>query len=1165
MLPEDANDIGSLARDETGPRAPGCSLEPTSWPVDIRGSRVAAPTADSSTPPTPEDCRLHLKSSNAVKRPVRQPPSPPRPSPPVMSSGYASSALPHRGPAHRGSPVASNAPPGTFLPGTKVQVGGHRVVIEKYLSEGGFAHVYVARIPRDNNKHEVAVLKRVAVPDKEHLANMRTEVETMKKLKGHRHIVTYIDSHASQLNSGGYEVFLLMEFCTGGGLIDFMNTRLQHRLTEPEILKIFGDVAEGVACMHYLKPPLLHRDLKVENVLISKSDSGSPMYKLCDFGSTAPPRAAARTTEEGRLIEEDVQKHTTMQYRSPEMIDVWRKQPIDEKADIWALGVLLYKLCYYTTPFEEVGQMAILNASFKYPSYPQFSEKLKKFIAWMLKEDPRKRPNIYQVVKETCGMRGVQVPIKDIYAERTQSEARRNQTIPPQDPAASSSGSIGLQKASSQVQTQRLPDIAPMRRGRPTPGAQQAGNSAQPSPSPARGDPFAALDSKNYEVRAGAVDELSKRFPKLDEFSIAHDPSGQFQFDKSPPITSPPAQNMADDHATNALADDFFATSKPQVEAIKSQSTTQLNKKPAAAPTAKPKIAEKMREFSQPSPLMHQPTPVRPQPNYKSTAVGSSPPPTKPEKPVPNSKPDFKMPEISKRPIWRVPDHSRSASLPRASDAESVQPKQPPAKRPTILDTFRSKSHTSTASAKSPTSSRPSLEGHRPSQLELDDPSIARAHSAQPRQRPSSAYVASNLEFLRDQEAARKPSVEIRRSMDKTRSSQSSPRLIAVDSNDQLADEANIENDLDYLRSNEEADSSKRRHSRQGASGHKKRSSIPSIANAKSMFAGRFGDAFKRFEHNPSEEKGTEDQRPRTPDAYAYGEASQSLSPIQGSEPTPSRYTDNVSAIDETEDVPPEVRRELERRRLSEEEKRVTEAAAQYRANMSANGSGNTSNLSRASTIQKRVQSLLDEGRRSPVAPRTAEGYGKFTDQSESDNQSMPSRPASANRPVAPTPTRPPPADLSVPGLADLRVRPQQPQPFGNSLTHTASAPPGPQHQRVVSRPSAPPKPKVLRTGQWPPTQQEAEPEAPTQQAKPTGLAALLAKDLEGVPDYPPQGSSAAVSDGHRSHATQEIRKGYGELDSAQDLEADFSARYPSLTGIEMVEREIGSRGVKEV
>lgn len=273
----------------------------------------------------------------------------------------------------------STAPPGTFAPGTKVQVGGHRVIIEKYLSEGGFAHVYVVRLPTPVDGVDQAVLKRVAVPDKEHLANMRTEVETMKKLKGHRHIVKYIDSHASQLKAGGYEVFLLMEYCSGGGLIDFMNTRLQHRLTEPEILHIFSDIAEGVATMHYLKPPLLHRDLKVENVLITTSKS-TRIYKVCDFGSTAPPRPAATTAAEGRLIEDDVQRHTTLQYRSPEMIDVYRKQPIDEKSDIWALGVLLYKLCYYTTPFEEVGQMAILNASFKFPSYPKFSDKLKLLI-----------------------------------------------------------------------------------------------------------------------------------------------------------------------------------------------------------------------------------------------------------------------------------------------------------------------------------------------------------------------------------------------------------------------------------------------------------------------------------------------------------------------------------------------------------------------------------------------------------------------------------------------------------------------------------------------------------------------------------------------------------------------------------------------------------------
>ena len=349
----------------------------------------------------------------------------------VIYPAHAASYLPSRPPVAPSASTGPSIPAGTFVPGTKVQVGGHRVIIERYLSEGGFAHVYLVRLPKAVDGNDGAVLKRVAVPDKEALASMRTEVETMKKLKGHRHIVTYIDSHASQLKGGGYEVFLLMEYCAGGGLIDFMNTRLQNRLTEPEILKVFSDVAQGVACMHYLKPPLLHRDLKVENILISASSS-SRRYKLCDFGSTAPPRPAATTAAEGRLIEDDVQKHTTLQYRSPEMIDVYRKQAIDEKSDIWALGVLLYKLCYYTTPFEEQGQMAILNASFKFPGYPSFTDRTKKLIgrlpprtkritgvsdtlvASMLKENPQSRPNIYQVVREVCQMRGTDIPIKDV-------------------------------------------------------------------------------------------------------------------------------------------------------------------------------------------------------------------------------------------------------------------------------------------------------------------------------------------------------------------------------------------------------------------------------------------------------------------------------------------------------------------------------------------------------------------------------------------------------------------------------------------------------------------------------------------------------------------------------------------------------------------------------
>ena len=89
-------------------------------------------------------------------------------------------------------------------------------------------------------------------------------------------------------------------------------------------------------------------------------------------------------TQELRLLETDLNRHTTLQYRAPEMIDVHLRRPIDEKSDVWALGVLLYKLCYYTTPFEEHGPLAILNVQYKIPPYPVYSTQMNGLIGTLL-------------------------------------------------------------------------------------------------------------------------------------------------------------------------------------------------------------------------------------------------------------------------------------------------------------------------------------------------------------------------------------------------------------------------------------------------------------------------------------------------------------------------------------------------------------------------------------------------------------------------------------------------------------------------------------------------------------------------------------------------------------------------------------------------------------
>ncbi|KAI8605823.1 kinase-like domain-containing protein [Dissophora ornata] len=308
--------------------------------------------------------------------------------------------------------VGLNVPSqGTILPGTTIHLGKYTVVIDRYIAEGGFAHVYLATLA--NGTGFPVVVKRIAVADKERLAIVNKEIEIMRRLGKHKNIVGYLESCMGKLEGGGYEVLILMEYCGGGSVIDLMNRRLQHRLTEPEILKIFSNVCEAVAYLHYSDLPILHRDIKVENILLSNND-----YKLCDFGSATTNilrgENIPRNVKDIQLLEEEINNHTTLQYRAPEMLDLYMRKGIDEKIDIWALGVLLYKLCYYTTPFEDQGQLAILNVRYTIPDHPVFSSGLIGLFKSMLKEDPKQRPNIYQVMKATSALRGLPCPIQNV-------------------------------------------------------------------------------------------------------------------------------------------------------------------------------------------------------------------------------------------------------------------------------------------------------------------------------------------------------------------------------------------------------------------------------------------------------------------------------------------------------------------------------------------------------------------------------------------------------------------------------------------------------------------------------------------------------------------------------------------------------------------------------
>mgnify|MGYP006112278719 CR=1 FL=1 len=75
-------------------------------------------------------------------------------------------------------------------------------------------------------------------------------------------------------------------------------------------------------------------------------------------------------------VEEEITKFTTVQYRAPEMVDLYSGYPIGTKSDIWALGVLLYHLCFFNLPFSTT--LSIQTGEVSVPDNSPFSPEVNK-------------------------------------------------------------------------------------------------------------------------------------------------------------------------------------------------------------------------------------------------------------------------------------------------------------------------------------------------------------------------------------------------------------------------------------------------------------------------------------------------------------------------------------------------------------------------------------------------------------------------------------------------------------------------------------------------------------------------------------------------------------------------------------------------------------------
>jgi serine/threonine protein kinase len=154
---------------------------------------------------------------------------------------------------------------------------------------------------------------------------------------------------------------------------------------------------------------LLHSD-----VLIGRNGE----MKLCDFGSATTQVMRPQNGREVCVCEEEIQRFTTLLYRSPEMIDLYSGHAVDEQADVWALGVLLYKLAFLFMPFAD-EKLAILNVNYSVPADSSYSKALRDTIDQLLQADPNARPDIYELTKCVYEQRlGQRCPIAEFSHRR---------------------------------------------------------------------------------------------------------------------------------------------------------------------------------------------------------------------------------------------------------------------------------------------------------------------------------------------------------------------------------------------------------------------------------------------------------------------------------------------------------------------------------------------------------------------------------------------------------------------------------------------------------------------------------------------------------------------------------------------------------------------------
>ena len=267
---------------------------------------------------------------------------------------------------------------------------GH-CVIEHMLGQGGMARVYRGRQENLDRMVAIKVLPPYYAADPAFVERFKREARAMARLS-HPNIVTVHDAGEED-----GRLFIIMEYVNGGTLRQHMESAMATR----EIARVVREVANALT--YAAAMGIIHRDVKPVNVLMDQSGRAV----LSDFGIAKVLQTSAALTHAGAGV-------GTPEYMSPEQC---QGGSVDARADIYALGVMLYEMLTGHTPFEADNYTALAHSHIYEPVPPPS------------KYNPRISPAVQSVV-----LKALEKTPSDRFQKATEMSLALDQAIAAQTP-----------------------------------------------------------------------------------------------------------------------------------------------------------------------------------------------------------------------------------------------------------------------------------------------------------------------------------------------------------------------------------------------------------------------------------------------------------------------------------------------------------------------------------------------------------------------------------------------------------------------------------------------------------------------------------------------------------------------------------------------------------